>query len=222
MTGLIHPLKTLLIRIVTVCALILVSAVLGIYFHSVLHTEIIFTHFIYIPIVLASMWWGRKGILVALLLAALLFSFHLSGIAISPVWNDLVRMLFFVVVALCISALREAVIRSESALRLSEKKYRLLIDESFSGILVYRENRVLFTNSRFSEILQYSPDRLVQKSIWDLIYKDDRFKIQRLISKIEQKGSSVLHYECRFVREDGKLIWADVTRSKTIYEGAPA
>jgi len=46
------------------------------YFHFILKIEIIFTHFFYVPIILASLWWPRKGIVVAVFLASLLLVSH--------------------------------------------------------------------------------------------------------------------------------------------------
>jgi hypothetical protein len=42
------------------------------YYHAVLKTGVIFSHFFYIPIVIASVWWMRKGVLVASLLSVTL------------------------------------------------------------------------------------------------------------------------------------------------------
>ena len=129
--------KRNLFRFAAIGFLIIASAFLGAYFHLVLKTDIIYTHFLYIPIVIASMWWGRKGIFVAALLAAVVASFHLLRITDGSLWGDLMRMLFFIVVAVFVSSLREQVLRGQEALRSSEQRYRLLIEESLdvsSGI----------------------------------------------------------------------------------------
>jgi hypothetical protein len=44
------------------------------YFHFILKIEIIFTHFFYVPIILASLWWSRKGIVVAACFAVVIFA----------------------------------------------------------------------------------------------------------------------------------------------------
>ena len=46
------------------------------YFHVVVETDTVFTHFFYIPIILASMWWRRKGLAVAIFLAVFLIFSH--------------------------------------------------------------------------------------------------------------------------------------------------
>lgn len=207
-------------QVVVVLSLVALSWGAGFFFHSILKTDIIFTHFIYIPIVLASMWWGRKGTLVALALAVMIISYHLFGIANCPVWHDLIRMSFFIVVSLCISRLRQLAVNREQALKLSERKYQLLVEDSLTGVLVYRSDRVLFANKRIIDILGYGADEIVHKSVWELLFHEDARKIAALLKKAE--NGTDLHYQCRFLKKKGGVVWTDVSRSETIYEGAPA
>jgi two-component system NtrC family sensor kinase len=207
-------------QVVVVLSLIALSGGVGFFFHSVLKTDIIYTHFIYIPIVLASMWWGRKGIYVALALAAMIITYHLLGIANCPVWHDLIRMLFFIVVSLCISRLRHLAVHRQHALALSERKYQLLVEDSLTGVLVYRSDRVLFANRRIEDILGYGEDEIVHKSVWKLLYHEDAKKISAMLHEAGKRGD--LHYQCRFLKKNGSVVWADVSRNETIYEGAPA
>ena len=48
-------------RIALVAALTGVCCYLTYYFHVVLGIGTVFTHFFYVPIILASLWWKRKG-----------------------------------------------------------------------------------------------------------------------------------------------------------------
>ena len=69
------------------------------YFYLVLHTEVVFTHFFYIPIILTAVWFPRKAIFVAILLAAitLLMSF-LTPFSCSM--HSFIRAVMFIVVAI--------------------------------------------------------------------------------------------------------------------------
>ena len=51
------------------------------YFHAILKTGVIFTHFFYVPIILAILWWRRKGLVVVVFLAAFL---NLCNIFLKP------------------------------------------------------------------------------------------------------------------------------------------
>jgi uncharacterized membrane protein len=65
-------------KITLIAVLLAGSCFLTYYFHQFLQTDTVFTHLFYIPIILASLWWKRKGVAVALFLALfLLFSHHI-------------------------------------------------------------------------------------------------------------------------------------------------
>ena len=88
--------------------------------------EIIYTHFMYIPIALASMWWGFWGLVVSAGLAALVLFFHLAGLAAGGFWNDMARIAFFPLVAFFIGYLRQRLMAGQEALLKVERKEREL------------------------------------------------------------------------------------------------
>ncbi|MEG3225287.1 MAG: hypothetical protein BME94_07175 [Methanobacteriales archaeon Met13] len=55
-----------------ITVLLFLSVALTYYFHFILKTGIIFTHFFYIPLILAAIWWKRKGLVVPVFLAFIL------------------------------------------------------------------------------------------------------------------------------------------------------
>jgi len=66
------------------------------YSHFILKIEIVFTHLFYVPIILASLWWSRKGIAVAVFLALLLLISHIISPLETPIWMDIARASMFV------------------------------------------------------------------------------------------------------------------------------
>jgi histidine kinase len=206
-------------QIVMIILLFAASTALGIVFRIKFNTDIIYTHFFYIPIVLASMWWGKKGILVSGLMAGLVFSFHLFGYGAASLLNDSARTAFFVAVAFFVGMLREKVSKGERALLLSEEKYRGLVDKSIAGIFVHRNDAILFANSRMEEILGYGAGELIGRPLSGLVFPHDRTKLKSFSARTGGDGDSPDRFECRFVRKDGRLVWVDVASSLTEYEG---
>ncbi|RJP65920.1 MAG: PAS domain S-box protein [Candidatus Abyssobacteria bacterium SURF_17] len=209
-------------RIGVMVLLLVAYGGLGVYFRIVLHTPIVYTHFAYIPIVLAGLWWGQKSIGIALLLAGMTFGFRLSGTGEGALWSDAARTLFFLTVASCIGFLSERVMKAQGAVRASEEKYKLLIDKSLAGIFVHRQGKIVFVNRRFCEMLGYEPHELLESSFARLIHEPDRNRRGELISERKDRAASDAHYECRFVSKDGEKIWVDLGSSMTSYEGEPA
>jgi len=209
-------------RLTVVSLLVIVCGALGLYFHIVLRTDLVYTHFAYIPIILGSMWWGRKGVVVAAIIGALIIAFHLLGLGISGLWADIARTFFFIVVALCIGTLTDWVMAVQQSLRLSEEKYRLLVDKSLAGIFVYKDDKILFANSRLSDMVGYPPKVLIGMAIWQLFYDQDLPKVRTLVLKRQAEGATDLHYDSRFITRDGKVFWGEVLSSMAQYEGQPA
>lgn len=87
--------------------LVVVSVILELVVHVALGMETVYSHFFYIPIVLAAVWYGVRGLFVSLFLSALYLAdtFFLSGtIGLDPA----VRAGIFVSVALIIGLLSDS------------------------------------------------------------------------------------------------------------------
>jgi HEAT repeat protein len=82
-------------------ALVLVSLLLEITVHWYLGIAVVYSHFFYIPVVLGAIWYGKRGVIVSLILGgALLAGTWLTTGAIDT--SALLRALMFVVVGLVI------------------------------------------------------------------------------------------------------------------------
>ena len=211
-----------IIQIVAIVLLVLAYAGVGLYFQVVLQRNIVYTHFAYIPILLAGMWWGRKSVIIAVLLGSVVFSLRLVAPETGELWSDTARVLFFITVAFCIGTLSEKVMAGQHALRVSEEKYRSLSEKSLSGILVYRDDKILFANPRLGKLLGYPPESMIGKSIWELIHEGDKEKVRNLVLSRKSGGPPDLHYEGRLVRKGAGVIWADVASSVIEFDEEPA
>ena len=90
-------------------AFMLAGFILTFYYHSILHTGIVFTHLFYIPIVLASICWGKKGIWVATIFGLMLLVSHMIFLKGVPFSEDIIRAGMFVVVGGIVGWLMEDV-----------------------------------------------------------------------------------------------------------------
>jgi len=138
----------------------LASAAGAVLFQLVLHTDVVITHFMYIPIAQASMWWGVKGTIAAGVLAATVVCLNLAGLGSGTMAADAARGGFFILVAFFIGVLRNRLMHGQRALEQTEARFRRLIDESLIGIFVHRNGRVLFANDRFCRMIGISRDEV--------------------------------------------------------------
>jgi two-component system C4-dicarboxylate transport sensor histidine kinase DctB len=126
--------------------LIFTSVGAALYFRLLLHTDIIYTHFMYIPIALACMWWGRRGMLVALIMAILVFIFHLFDISVGGIWNDVARIVFFGLVSFVIGSLKDRERAGRIAQRQAEAQHKELAE------LAKKQEEQLEHSTRLAEL----------------------------------------------------------------------
>jgi PAS domain S-box-containing protein len=190
----------------------------GLYTRAVLHTDIIHTHFAYVPIVLAGLWWGRNALWVALLLTGITFALEAAAPGQSSFWNDAARSGFFLIVAGCIGLLSEKAARARQALSLSEERYRLLLDHSLAGVFVAQDGKVRFVNGRLCELLGYEASELLGRPVGGLAAEAETGAedFPHPGRDAQSRG------ECRLRGKDGRQIWVELSNSPTHYLGAEA
>jgi len=108
---------------ITIMAILLgIACFLTYYFHVVLEVGTVFSHFFYIPIILASLWWKRKGLFVAIFLAVGLLLSHIFLRLDVLTANDYFRAVMFVAVSFVVAMLSEQTAKAGEALRESEER----------------------------------------------------------------------------------------------------
>jgi PAS domain S-box-containing protein len=68
----------------------------------------------------------------------------------------------------------------EDEIKESEEKYKALVENSYDGIYIYKDDNFLFVNNTIIDILGYTKKELLKKNIWEIIHPDDRDRIIQL------------------------------------------
>ena len=104
--------------------------------------------------------------------------------------------------------------RVETALEESERKYRATFDTALVGIdLVDRNGHFLEVNTTLSQFLGYTPDELRRLTILDVTYPEDADGSRQMHEAIVRGETDGYRLEKRYVRKDGKIVWADTAVS---------
>ena len=74
------------------------AVILTYHYHSTLQTGVVFSHLFYVPVVIASVYWGRRGIWMAVILGVLLLISHAIFLKGVPFDQDLIRVAMLLVV----------------------------------------------------------------------------------------------------------------------------
>ena len=175
-------------RIAFIAVLLAGVCVLGYYCQAILKTQVIFTHFYYIPIFLSALWWKRKGIAVAVFLAGFLLLSNVLWGQTGLLINDFIRSAFFIVIAFVVAMLQEKKVavkdqsgrvvgvsgifediterkNAEEEKHRMEERSRKVVEDIFrfipEGVLVFsRKMELLRQNQAFRELVSGYARRL--------------------------------------------------------------
>ena len=95
---------------------------------------------------------------------------------------------------------------AEEGLRISEQRYRLLVERSLAGVFRSTpEGRLLDCNDSFARILGYDSSEKVLAQPADTFYQDPEER-RTLVARLLEEGS-VSNIEFAIRRKDGKISW---------------
>jgi PAS domain-containing protein len=77
----------------------------------------------------------------------------------------------------------EGLKRAQDALRESEGKYSLLVENSLTGIFIHQNGKYVFVNDRFAEIHGYEREDLLGQEPRVLVHPDEREALRELASR---------------------------------------
>ncbi len=96
---------------------------------------------------------------------------------------------------------------AEQQLRESEERYRLLTQNSLTGIFLLENGLLTFVNGRMAQMFGWSPEEMIGKRFQELIHPEDR----NLLNKNElcslAVNETVPEYEFRGICKDGTTKW---------------
>ena len=104
----------------------------------------------------------------------------------------------------------------------SEERYRILAENSLTGICVHQDGKLVYVNERGALALGYDVHELLGKSIWDVIAPSDR-KMARAYVTARIKGKQIpACYECRALTRSGETRWVDILATTIKHKGSDA
>lgn len=158
-------------KFLIITVLLVISCFLTYYFHFVIKTGVIFTHFFYIPIVLATIWWRYRGLIVPVFLSIMLILSHsISGGMNVSLTDDYIRTAMFLIIGLVVAYLSERIKKTERILTESEEKYRSVIESANEAIITADSNGDITSwNKGAQQIFGYEMEEILGKSVGTMI-----------------------------------------------------
>ena len=112
--------------------------------------------------------------------------------------------------------------RSEEALRESEEKYRLLVENANDAIFVVQDGVIKFPNAKAEALTGYSAEELNKIPFVNHIHPDDKeMVIERHKRRLEGEDL-VSSYSYRAIKKSGEDSWHNLSTVFITWEGRPA
>ncbi|NOZ09552.1 MAG: PAS domain S-box protein [Gammaproteobacteria bacterium] len=110
----------------------------------------------------------------------------------------------------------------ENALRASEEKYRLLVDNAKDAIFIAQGPHVKFPNPMALEISGYNKNELEKKSLHELIHPDDRQMVLNRYKNRLAGNNEPDNYQFQILTRSGTARWVENSVMLITWEDRPA
>ncbi|WP_336036947.1 GAF domain-containing sensor histidine kinase [Halobacterium yunchengense] len=110
-------------------------------------------------------------------------------------------------------------LRSEAALRESERKYRTLVEQSHDAVTIFRDGEFAFVNERATELFDRDRAALLDADVWEFVHAEDRPKFRRVVGELTAEAGRQETFEGRIRRPDGDVRSCEFSATSIAYGG---
>jgi two-component system, cell cycle sensor histidine kinase and response regulator CckA len=113
-------------------------------------------------------------------------------------------------------------VRAEEALRFSEEKYKLVVENANDGIFIVQNETIKFPNRKTIEVTGYSEDELASAPFPRFLHPDDQELVVNIHRRRLQGEAVPSTYSFRIVKKSGEVVWIEASVVLVTWEGSPA
>ena len=190
----------LLILLFTIAACVALAFYVG----FIMGEEIVYTHFFYIPIILAGVWYHKKAIYAALFLSIVHILVTHSSAQVVTV-DNFARCAILIAVAYVIGLISEKRAKGEEELQETRNYLENLVNYANAPIIVWNpEKRITWLNRAFERLTGYTADEVMGQELSMLFSEASR---DESLSRIERtlSGEYWESVEIPILRKDGDI-----------------
>ena len=136
----------------------------------------------------------------------------------SPMWKADCTLGGFVYTVIDITDRKEA----EEAIRYSEEKYSTVVENSPTGIFIFKGDQIVFANRRFFEMVARSPDDFGNLFPKELFHPEDWLKIEEIWRQRFAGEEAVKDCEFRILTPAGAIRWVSGRSAQIRFRGQKA
>ena len=103
-------------------------------------------------------------------------------------------------------------------------RFRALVEGSIHGVVVHRDDRILYANSAASRILGFDSvaELLDLHSVDAIVAPPERARLEGYRRARVQGAEAPQGYQARFLRKDGSTIWVEIVAGVVDWDSGPA
>lgn len=109
--------------------------------------------------------------------------------------------------------------QAEEALRNSEEKYRLLVENANNAIFIVQDRVIKFPNPKTEELLGYRAEELAKIPFVSLIHPEDR---DIVFERHEREKYPSTTHPFKLINRTGEKLWVEINAVLITWEGRPA
>jgi PAS domain S-box-containing protein len=107
-------------------------------------------------------------------------------------------------------------------LRLSEERYRTLVENALVGIGIHQDNKTVYANPVLVEMLGYTADEVIGLPIAQIIAPEERDLVLTRAKRRQEGKDEPVIYEITLIRKDGAPLYALISNVVINYNGTKA
>lgn len=102
-------------------------------------------------------------------------------------------------------------IRTQKALEEQEERFRMMTEKSFTGFVLFQDDKVRYINQRYCEILGLHKEELrTTEDLYKRTHPEDIDKVKQSVQDRKDGKTDYLHYQTRMLHSNGSIIYLDV------------
>ncbi len=193
-------------KLVITAVLLAIASILVCYFHIVLKKETHYSHFFYIPVVLACLWWKWKGLIVAVFSSIYLVVNNIFILDVTTT-EDYLHAVMFIVIGLAVTLLSERTSGAQKALREGEMRFRSLVETTSDWIWEVDVNGIYtYVSPKVKDLIGFEPEEVIGKAAFDLMPPDEAKRVSLLFADIVKSGKPFATLENTILDKNGRAV----------------
>jgi two-component system cell cycle sensor histidine kinase/response regulator CckA len=112
--------------------------------------------------------------------------------------------------------------QAEEALRVSEERYRLLVENADDAIFIAQDEVIKFANPKTEELTGYSAEKLSKTPFANFVHPEDRNMVVERHKRSLEGEELASAYSFRIINSANEEFWGELNAALITWEGRPA